>query len=116
MTRADSAADSPMADHVDNDLYPMDLGDDWHMPYRVLVYGGDGGKHADIVWREELRFHHELADSDAAGGPAYGPHCDELEPCSIRPGSDIFAPTATDGVADGWVDSWAVNQYAERWA
>lgn len=66
MTRADSAADSPMADHVDNDLYPMDLGDDWHMPYRILVYGGGDGNYADIVWREELRFHHELADSDAA--------------------------------------------------
>lgn len=51
-----------MSNHVDNDLYPQDLGDDAYKPYRVLV-GADG--RAEILWREELRFHRELADADA---------------------------------------------------
>lgn len=50
-----------MADRVDRGLDPRDFGEA-SGNYRVEI--GEGGR-ADIIWREELRFHHELADADA---------------------------------------------------
>lgn len=51
-----------------------------------------------------------LAELFCEGGPAFGKACDELKPCRVRPGSDLFAPSATDDVADAWVNDWAINQ------
>lgn len=53
---------SRMADCAGNMLAPIELGDDQYDRYRVEVT--DDG-HADIIWREELRFHRERCDADA---------------------------------------------------
>jgi hypothetical protein len=60
------SADSLMSNHADSALVPIDFGDGYYMPYTVHV--SDDG-HADIEWREELRFHRELCDADHARYP-----------------------------------------------
>lgn len=49
-----------------------------------------------------------LAEMFCEGGPGSGLPCSP-QPCRVWPGSDLFAETATDEVADEWVRTWAVN-------
>jgi len=62
---------------------------------------------AHASWQADGRT--RLAEMFCEGGPGHGRSCTP-HPCRIWPGSDLFAPTATDDVAADWVRCWAVNQ------